>query len=356
MRILLINKPYYPVPPTHYGGVERIVDALARGLKARGHQVTLLARIDSTCPVGVVPWRTEESHSPIGRARSALEVIETIAPESFDLVHCHAAVSAVFLAALRGVPVVTTFHLPITMRTLRYVRVLGKSRMFFTAPSRTMISAARAEREVEYIPNFVEIDRFQFRATVSEDAPIVMMGRIDMEKGVHFGIEAARKAGRKLIIAGTIDPGSVRYFDRYVRPHIDNEKVRYVGPVDDRQKAKLLGAAAAFLLPAQWEEPFGIVMVEAMACGTPVIGFRRGEIPGIIVHGRTGFVAGDVDEMAVQIGRIGAIDRAQCRKEVERNYSSDLVIDRYIACYYSALANVARASASEEVVSGPSGG
>src|SRR5579871_1184376 len=113
MRILLINKPYYAVPPIHYGGVERIVDALARGLKARGHLVTLLARADSTCPVSLVPWETDESHTLIGRARSALETTAAVRSENFDIVHCHAAVSAVVLAALRGLPVVTTFHLPI---------------------------------------------------------------------------------------------------------------------------------------------------------------------------------------------------------------------------------------------------
>ena len=122
MKILLINKPYYAVPPTFYGGVERIVDTLARSLKARGHDVSLMARGDSTCPVRIIPWKTKTSHSVIGRMRSAVEVAVCVARERFDVVHCHAAVSAALPAALAGVPVVTTFHLPIQMKTLRSCR------------------------------------------------------------------------------------------------------------------------------------------------------------------------------------------------------------------------------------------
>jgi glycosyltransferase involved in cell wall biosynthesis len=215
--------------------------------------------------------------------------------------------------------------------------MLRRSRVHFTSPSKTMIAAVHGEAEVEHIPNFVELDRFPFAASVPENAPIVMMGRIDEQKGVHVGIEAARRAGQKLIIAGTVDSGSVRYFEEKVKPHIDNEHVRYVGPVDDRQKAQLLGAAAAFLLPAQWEEPFGIVMLEAMSCGTPVIGLKRGEIPEIIAHGKTGFIANDVDEIVRQLDMVRGIDRQECRLAVEQKYSSDAIVDRYVDYFRTVL-------------------
>jgi glycosyltransferase involved in cell wall biosynthesis len=183
------------------------------------------------------------------------------------------------------------------------------------------------------VPNGVPLATYDYRSVIDDDAPLVFLGRIEEIKGPHLAIEVARRTGLRLIIAGNIPSEQKGWYEAYVAPHIDGTRVCYVGPVDDACKNLLLGSARALLMPILWEEPFGIVMAEAMACGTPVIGFRRGSVPEVVVEGKTGFVVEDLDGLVEAVNRIGTIDRAAVRARVERLYSDEAVVNGYLEVY-----------------------
>jgi glycosyltransferase involved in cell wall biosynthesis len=165
----------------------------------------------------------------------------------------------------------------------------------------------------------------------------VFLGRVEEIKGPHIAIEVAKRAGIPLVIAGNVPSEYQSWFDSNIGPHIDNRLIHYVGPVDDQQKNALLGSARAFLMPVLWEEPFGIVMAEAMACGTPVIGYRRGAVPEIVTHGETGFVVDELDEMIDAVARVGVIDREAARQRAVDCFSDNRICDAYLAVYQRIL-------------------
>jgi glycosyltransferase involved in cell wall biosynthesis len=183
------------------------------------------------------------------------------------------------------------------------------------------------------IPNGVPLETYGFNPDVVASAPLVFLGRLEEIKGPHLAIEIARRSGAPLILAGNVPDDHRAWFESAVSPHIDGERISYVGPVDDAQKSALLGQARALLMPILWEEPFGIVMAEAMACGTPVLGLARGAVPEVVEDGVTGFVRPDIDGLVEAVGRIGEIDRSACRGRVEKIYSDRAVIEAYLELY-----------------------
>ncbi len=186
--------------------------------------------------------------------------------------------------------------------------------------------------------NGVPLATYTFISKPGAEAPLVFLGRIEEIKGPHLAIEVARRAGLPLVIAGNVPAAHRAWFERQVAPHIDGDQVRFVGPVDDAQKNALLGSARALLMPILWDEPFGIVMAEAMACGTPVIGFRRGAVPEIVESGVTGFVVQTLEDMAAAVNKLGLIDRRAVRARVERLFSDDAVVEGYLEVYERMLA------------------
>ena len=183
------------------------------------------------------------------------------------------------------------------------------------------------------VPNGVPLDVYDFAPRVDDDAPLVFLGRVEEIKGPHLAIAVAKATGRKLIIAGNIPPEHQAWYDQVVAPQVDGVQIVNVGPVNDAQKNALLGSAAAFLMPILWEEPFGIVMAEALACGAPVLGFRRGAVPEVVEHGVTGFVVDRIGELIEAVGQISQIDRAACRARAERLYSGPAVARGYMRIY-----------------------
>jgi glycosyltransferase involved in cell wall biosynthesis len=183
------------------------------------------------------------------------------------------------------------------------------------------------------VPNGVPLDTYTFRGDVDASAPLVFLGRLEEIKGPHLAIEIARRTGLSLILAGNIPDAHRAWFDKHVAPHIDNTQIRYIGQVNDAEKNVLLGGAKAFLMPIMWEEPFGIVMAEAMACGTPVLGLRRGAVPEVVEHETTGFVVDTVDELVAAIDLLPSLSRAACRARVERLYSDAAVTEGYTNIY-----------------------
>jgi glycosyltransferase involved in cell wall biosynthesis len=333
LRIALTADPELPVPPVHYGGIERIVDMLAKHLVMRGHDVTLFAHPQSTCPVPTVGWLGRKSASRSDTLRNAATLASRVATGHFDIVHSFSRIAYLTPILPFPIPKLMSYQREISPRTTRMAHRLSRGTLEFSAISRQMIEAAGLAGRWHLVANGVPLDTYTFRGTVDPDAPLVFLGRIEEIKGPHIAIEVARRTGRKLILAGNIPDEHRGWFRAHVEPHIDDKQIRYIGPVNDAQKNDLLGRSQAFLMPILWEEPFGIVMAEAMACGTPVVGLRRGAVSEVVEHGVTGFVVDTVEELVAATERVHVIDRAACRARVEQLYSDTAITDGYIKIY-----------------------
>lgn len=333
MKIALTADPEIPVPPVHYGGIERIVVMLAQGLAARGHEITLFAHPESKSPGALVPWPGRSSVSPGDTFRNAATLARVVAKERFDVVHSFSRIAYLTPILPLPVPKIMSYQREISPRTVRWGHSLSRGTLNFTAISRWMMHSVDDIGNWTLIPNGVPLACYSFRSAVAPDAPLVFLGRVEEIKGPHLAIEVARRTGRKLIIAGNIPVDKRAWVEAHVLPHVDGDRVLYVGPVDDAQKNVLLGNAAALLMPILWEEPFGIVMAEAMACGTPVLGLRRGAVPEVVEDEVTGFVVDDLDGLVKAVARLPALDRSACRARVEALYSDQQVVDGYLSVY-----------------------
>lgn len=342
MRIALTSDPEIPVPPLHYGGIERIVDLLAIGLAARGHDVTLFAHPDSTSPGALVAWPGRSSLSRLDTLRNAASLARTVAQARFDIVHSFSRLAYLTPILPFCIPKIMSYQREISPKTVSWGHALSRGTLSFTAISDWMMRPVRNIGQWDMVPNGVPLHRYTFQPEVAPDSPFVFLGRIEEIKGPHLAIEIARRTGRRLIIAGNIPSEKRTWVEQNILKHVDGDLVQYVGPVNDAQKNALLGRAAAFLMPILWEEPFGIVMAEAMACGTPVLGFRRGAVSEVVSDGVTGFVRDSLDELVAAAAMIGSIDRKACLAAVEHRYSETVVVQRYLEVYRQAIARTRR--------------
>ncbi len=333
LRIAVLADPELPVPPVLYGGIERVIHFLVEGLAARGHDVTLFAHRDSAAACRIVPYPGLSSHSRVDLLRNAATVARHVLRGGFDLVHSFGRLAYLTPLALSRVPRLMSFQRPITHASISQATRLFGETLQFSVCGEHMVGALAPMATWHVVPNGVPMASYTFRSAVAADAPLVFLGRLERIKGPHAAIEVAQRTGRTLVLAGNIAPDHRDYFAREVAPHLDGKRIRYVGPVDDAQKNVLLGSAAALLMPIEWDEPFGIVMAEALACGTPVVGLRRGAVPEVVVHGQTGFVAGDLAGLIEGVRRIASIERHACRADAERRFADDVVVDAYERIY-----------------------
>jgi glycosyltransferase involved in cell wall biosynthesis len=335
LRVALTVDPEIPVPPTLYGGIERIVDMLVRGLVDRGHEVTLFAHPDSKVPCRLRPYPGLRSQGRADLALNTWHVSSTVLRGEFDLVHSFGRLAYLLPLLPLPLPKIMSYQRAISPRSVAWGDGLSRGSLHVTACSRHLLQASGCRRNFHVIYNAAPADRFTFHSHVAPGAPLVFLGRIEPIKGAHWAIEVAHCSDRLLIIAGNVPESAQEYFAREIEPHVDGTTVQYVGPVDDAQKNDLLGGAAAFLMPVLWDEPFGIVMAEALACGTPVIGLNRGAIPEVIQDGVNGFVCDSAEEMAARVGAIQSIDRGICREIMEQRFSDRVMVDAYEALYRS---------------------
>lgn len=337
LRILLTADPGLPVPPLLYGGIERIIASLAQELEKRGHVVALVADKQSVCGVDeLFPWPDLPASG-----RNAARFMATLSSgvRSFrpDLLHSFSRL--LFMASLlpRRIPKVMSFQREPTRATVKWAARLAGRSLHFTGCSDYISDRGRtAGGRWSTIHNFVDVRHYTFKRAVAADAPLVFLSRVERIKGAHTAIEACRRAGRKLIIAGNHaddNSESGRYWREAIAPNIDGNAVQYVGPVNDEQKNELLGKAAAMIVPIEWEEPFGIVFVEALACGTPVISCARGALPEIVQHGVHGFLVRSIAERVEAVRQLPSISRAACRARAERHFSSAVAGEAYLALY-----------------------
>ena len=258
-----------------------------------------------------------------------------------DAIHSFGRLAYLVPLLRSRVPKIQSYQRHVSRRSVRLGQALARGgTLSFAACSQFCAGTASVSgARWVVVPNGAPAAAYAFRAAVGADAPLVFLGRVERVKGVHTAIRVARMTGRRLLIAGNAARGG-QYFDREIAPHVDGSDIAYLGPVTDAQKDALLGRAAALLFPVEWDEPFGIVMAEALACGTPVVAFRRGAVPEVVEHGVTGFVCDTADEMAEAVRRLPELSRARCRASYEERFSDRVVVDGYERLY-RAVAGVA---------------
>jgi len=341
MRIAQLAPTYERVPPRTYGGTELVVSLVTEELVRRGHDVTLFATGDSLTAarlwsVTASPARYGETIDGLGHAEylqlaNAQACFHAERRGEFDVVHNHAGIEGMVLAETSLTPVVSTMHNSYVPQTQPIWDLYPWFHHALSASSATTFPSRGA---LPPIHHGIDVRSFD----VGEpEGYLLFLGRFSPEKGADRAIQAAQIAGRRLVLAGKVDPPEADQFRDVIEPSIDGDRVRYVGEVDAEAKRRLLAGADALLFPIEWDEPFGLVMVEALASGIPVIAFRWGSVPEIIEDGRTGFIVDDVEAMAEAIARLDEIDRRACRLAAERRFTVERMVDDVEAMYQSVL-------------------
>jgi glycosyltransferase involved in cell wall biosynthesis len=345
MRIAMIAPPWIPVPPPSYGGTEAVIDRLARGLQDAGHSVLLVCHPESTCPVERVSVVHDAESVPIGEVvRELTHVIGAYRlADDADIVHDHTCGGPLFGAGHVPLPIVATNHGPFD----EHLSLLYRA----AVPPVHLVGISRAQASTTPLPvrvihHGVDVDTFPNGG--GGGGYLLFLGRMHPSKGVHLAIRAARAAGWPLVIAAKMREAAERvYFEREVEPLLGDD-VRYVGEADAATKLQLLANADALVNPIVWPEPFGMVMLEALACGTPVVAMSNGAAPEIVDHARTGFLAGDVEGIIDALRRVHDIDRGACRAAAAR-FSVARMVDRHVVLYDEVVARRTGRELSAEV-------
>lgn len=345
MRICLIAPPWLPVPPPSYGGTEEVMDTLATALAARGHDLLVVATGDSGCPVPVT-WCFERSLGFVGR-NPAAELRQVahgygVAEEwAADIVHDHTVVGPLFGLSYSSVPLVTTNHGPFIADELRpfYETIAGDVPVI--AISQHQAADAGPIHVAAVIHHGIHHDGFPVGE--GDGGYAAFLGRMNPDKGLVEACRIARRAAVPLRIAAKMqEPEEHEFFEAAVRPLLGDE-VEYVGEVGGADKVRLLGQASCLLNPIRWPEPFGMVMVEALACGTPVVSRPCGAAPEIVIDGVTGFLRKSDEELVDVLGRVGELSRTACRADVEARFSAERMAQQHVELYERVRADARRA-------------
>ena len=334
MRIAMLAPISWRTPPRHYGPWELVTSLLTEALIARGVDVTLFATKDSRTAgklAGVCPAPYSEDLTIDAKVWEMLHVAHLFErANEFDLIHNQADFVPLVFSQLVNTPIVTTIH------GFSSERILPAFKAYDDRVHYVAISAADRHSNLRYaatIHHGIRLEDFPFDPDGSDH--LLFFGRIHPDKGTAEAIAAARRSGRRLVMAGIVQ--DQHYHDEQVAPAIDERSVVYRGPLGGSARARALGSARALLHLINFDEPFGLSVVEALACGTPVIATKRGSMPELIDHGVTGFLVESTDEAVDAISRIGEIDRAACRSAVSAHFTVDRMADRYLDLYRSLL-------------------
>jgi glycosyltransferase involved in cell wall biosynthesis len=332
MKVALLGPIAWRTPPRHYGPWELVTGLLADGLARRGIDVTLFATRDSITLAkldGVCERPYEEDGELDGRVWEALHVAHALSRSAeFDVVHNHLDWLALAFSPLGQAPMVTTIH---GFSSPRILPAYRRSKSAFVS-----ISDADRTPELAYVATVhhgVDTAALPFSATAGD--ALVCFGRIHPDKGTAQAIEIARRAERPLVLCGPVQDR--RYFAEEIEPHVDGDRVRYLGSVGPGERAEILGAAPCMLHPIAFAEPFGLSVVESMLCGTPVVAYARGSMPEIVEDGVTGVLAHGVDSAVAGVTRAVELDRAACRRAAERRFSADRMVGDYLDVYERVL-------------------
>ena len=331
--------PFIPVPPVHYGGIERVIYDIACKYVEWGHEVTVIAGPNSKSPGRLITYGFNQDIQSIKiNWKLTVDLTRILWKEvpKHDVIHNFGRLAWLFPIAWSPIRKVHTYMRYITPSNVKRLNQIRVRNMVYTAVSDAIVKTGKSGGgEWRTVYNCAPIHKYTFVDNADADAPLVFLGRLERCKGAHSAIKVAQLTGRKLIIAGNISalPEEKVYFEKEVKPFIDGQQIQYIGVVNDEQKNKLLGSAAAMLLPVEWYEPFPIVMPESYACGTPILCFPGGGVPEGIVEGVTGFISRDTEEMAAQVGKIELLDRKACRNLALERYSDHAIAKDYLKIY-----------------------
>jgi glycosyltransferase involved in cell wall biosynthesis len=333
MRIAQVAPLWIPVPPYNYGGTELITSWLCDELVRRGHQVTLFATEDSRTSAKLVPiwpkslWRAKLT-SPHAVFSLLYEKLISL-QDQFDIIHDHCEFYTAPFSKFLKPPIVTTLHHPLNDETITLYKKFPN--INFVAISKDQRKSGPGINIVKTIYHGIPIERYQFNQSPKDY--ILWLSKIDPKKGIAEAIEIAKLGGETLIISGNILPDFGDYFNFRIKPLIDGKKIQFVGTSDFKKKVELLKNAKAFILPVKRQEPFGLVVIEAMACGTPVIAFKGGAMPELIEDGKTGFLVDSVEEGRSVLKKINRISRADCREHIKKNFNLKRMVNKYEKLY-----------------------
>lgn len=331
MRIIITADPFIPVPPLNYGGIERIIYFLTEELIKNGHQVMLVAHHDSKTSAELLPY-------PVGKTAYLKDLkhlynLNQLKSWKPDIIHSFSRLAYLLPYLPTTIPKLMSYQREPTIGQIKKaVKFSKKNTLAFTGCSNYISQQIAPYAPAYTVYNGVDLSSYNFKEKIEEDAPLVFLGRIEPIKGTHSAIKIALETQRKLVIAGNIPAEYQGYFDQQVKPYL-NENISYIGPVNDQQKNELLGKAATLLMPIEWNEPFGIVMIEAMACGTPVIGVPKGSLPEVIIQGQNGYLANSFEELCNYVSRLPELSRATVRQITEERFSSQKIVADYTSLY-----------------------
>ena len=341
MRIAQVSPLWESVPPKLYGGTERIVSYLTEELVRLGHDVTLFASGDSVTTArleAICPHALRLNTGIFNRDAPMTMLMEQALgrPGDFDIIHSHLDFQGFPLARRNTIPTVTTFHGRLDLPELQPV--------FHEYAEMPMVSISNAQRKPVSWANWQAtvhhgLPRDLYTLHSSPGTYLAFLGRIAPEKRPDHAIEVAKRVGIPLRIAAKVDPMDQNYFHTEIEPLLSHPLIEYLGEITDAEKDEFLGQAMALVCPYDWPEPFGLVLIEALACGTPVLAYRRGSIPEIIENGSTGFVCESLDEMTAAVQRIPEIDRRACRVTFDQRFSAERMAQDYLRVYEQAIGN-----------------
>lgn len=336
MRLAMLSPVAWRTPPKSYGPWERVVSLITEGLVRAGVDVTLFATGDSTTRGrlhAVAPKGYEEDPDILPKVWECLHISEVFEQaDQFDLIHNHFDFLPLTYSRLVSTPMVTTIH------GFSSPKILPVYRKYNSTSFYVSISNADRAPDLDYaatVYHGIDIENFTFRTRPAGDY-LLFFGRIHPDKGTREAIQIARRAGRRLVLAGIIQDQD--YYERYVRPYLNEPGVEFIGSVGPDRRNEVLGNALALLHPIHFAEPFGLSVVESMACGTPVIAFPKGSMPELIEDGRDGFLVSGVGQAVQAVERIEEIDRRHCRKTVEKRFTAEIMVKNYLKVYEKILA------------------
>lgn len=340
MRILLVMDPGILVPPKGYGGHERLVEMFAKQYLKMGHQVHLLVTKGSQVE-GCTVFSLGKEGFPPKKFNALLAILKAWYflfknRNKYDVIHNFGRLAYLLPILNLSINKIMTYGRAIDKKNILIINKLPFKNIFFTGCSQHLINEVKEIGNWKPIFNAIDFEKYKLVNHLSEEAPLIFLGRIEKIKGCHIAIQVAKATNQRLIIAGNISPliEEQLYFKNEIEPYIDGLQIQYVGSVNDIEKNSLLGSAKALLFPINWEEPFGMVMVEAMACGTPVIAFNRGSVPEVIDQNISGIIVHDVNQMINAVNLIHLFDRQNCRMNSYKKFDVSIIANEYLNSFF----------------------